>query len=344
MSVQTNPPSSRPSWTESDAAKNSQRSGLLRQFKILLAFGAALALAYSIPSFVGYYSIELMSIFVLNCLIVVSYRLTTTTGDWGLHHVTMIGIGAYTAAILAIRLDASILLTLPFAGIAAAVVAYVFAIPLTRTRNFAFFIASFAISEFIRLSWLAFDAPFGGPRGLSGIPDASLFGVSLSDPKTYFYFMSTVIILCIYVLYRLNASLMGRAWMAFQRDEALCESVGIDVIKGRRMALAVGGFFAGIAGGLLAHRLGAIDAKNFQLTVMIYVVIWTIVGGSRTFWGPLLGLCVMTYVFEATRPLEEWRPMVFGSVLILSMILIPNGLESLLTKAFKHLGTRRARL
>ncbi|GIK96976.1 MAG: branched-chain amino acid ABC transporter permease [Alphaproteobacteria bacterium] len=307
-----------------------------------LAAGA-LAILFAAPSFVGYYQIELLSIFVLNCLVVVSYRLTTTTGDWGLHHIIMMGVGGYAAALCSIHFGLPIILTIPIAGVAAGLIAYLIAIPLTRTRGFAFFIASFALGEFIRLSWLAFDTPFGGPRGLTGIPTGSIFGISLADPKVYFYFMLVVVALCIYVMIRINGSLTGQSWIATQKDEPLCQSVGIDVTKARRYALALGGMFVGIAGGLFAHRLGAIDAKNFQLTIMIYLVIWIVVGGARTIWGSILGLVVMTIVYEGTRPFEEWRPLIFGTVLIFSLILLPNGLESLVTKLADSTRQRRVR-
>ncbi len=335
-----------PSQTTSDEAAAVGGPASRGPTRAIISYGiliAIIAALYLVPGMVGYYQVELLSIFVLNCLVVASYRLTTTTGDWGLHHIILMGVGGYAAALGAIHFDLPILVTLPIAGVIGGLVAYIVAIPLTRTRGFAFFIASFAIGEFIRLSWLAFTEPFGGPHGLSGIPSPSIFGIGLSDPRNFLYFMTTIVLLCLAALYRIDKSLTGSAWFAVQKDEPLCESVGIDATSARRWALTLGGFFVGIAGGLFAHRLGAIDAKNFQLTIMIYLVIWAVVGGTRTIWGSILGLAVMTLIYEGTRPLEDWRPLIFGGVLIATLLLLPNGLESQVERLLPNLRRRRGR-
>ncbi len=100
----------------------------------------------------------------------------------------------------------------------------------------------------------------------------------------------------------------------------------------RTMAFVVGAFFAGVAGALEAQYNGAIDPKLFGILNMVYLIIWVVVGGVRTFWGPLLGVAVMTVVFEATRPLEELRPALAGAILVLVLVLLPGGLESIGTK------------
>ena len=78
--------------------------------------------------------------------------------------------------------------------------------------------------------------------------------------------------------------------------------------------------------------MGAIDPRNFDLNTMIYLIIWVVVGGTATFWGPIIGLVVVTVAFEWSRPLLEWRPLMFGAVLIFFLIFLPGGLESLPAK------------
>ena len=119
---------------------------------------------------------------------------------------------------------------------------------------------------------------------------------------------------------------------AIYMDEDLARSIGVKVDRYRAMGFITGSFFAGIAGALLAYRLGAIDPKNFDVNTMVYLVIWVVVGGTKTYLGPYLGVVVMTSVFEASRPLLEWRPLLFGSILIFFLIFMPGGLESLLLK------------
>lgn len=298
---------------------------------ILLIGLAGLLLAA--PWLVGEYHLEILILFLINLLLASSYRLVTTTGDWSLSHVVMMGVGAYATALAAKFLGWPFWLGVPLAAVTAAIVGAVLIYPLLRTRGFGFFIASFAIGEFVRLVWVKFHNPFGGPRGMINIPAPELGTIDFFFATPYFYLTLAIVSLCLWALYRIDrAALVGDVMKAIYMDEDLARSVGVKVARYRAMGFITGSFFAGIAGALLAHRLGAIDPKNFDINTMVYLVIWVVVGGTRTYWGPFLGVSVMTVVFEASRPLLEWRPLLFGAILILFLIFLPGGLESLLPR------------
>jgi branched-chain amino acid transport system permease protein len=137
---------------------------------------------------------------------------------------------------------------------------------------------------------------------------------------------------CLAILYRIDISRTGTALKAIYADEDLSKCIGINVARYRAMAFSISAFFAGIAGVLLAHRLGAIDPKNFDVNTMVYLVIWVVVGGVGTFWGPIIGVAVMMFIGEAARPLAEWRPLLFGGILIVFLTVLPGGLDSLILK------------
>ncbi|MFQ5624158.1 MAG: branched-chain amino acid ABC transporter permease [Paracoccaceae bacterium] len=310
-------------------------------WKTTLFLIALLAAATASPFAVSYYSVEILILFMINLILVCSYRILTTTGDWSLSHVVMMGVGAYTTALLSKWWDLSILLTVPLSACVAALIGWLMVTPLIRTRGFGFFIASFALGEFVRLIWVKFRYPFGGPRGMIGIPSGELGSVDFFEPIPYFFFVLVVALICLLAMYRLDQSRIGKTFKAIYTDEALAESVGIDVSRYRTLAFVTGTFFAGIAGALLAHRLGAVDPKNFDVTTMVYLIIWIVVGGSSTFWGPIIGLTVMTFVFEWSRPLLEWRPLLFGGILIFFLVFMPGGLEDLLSKARARLAAMK---
>ena len=98
------------------------------------------------------------------------------------------------------------------------------------------------------------------------------------------------------------------------------------------LACAIGSFFAGIAGGLMVHRLGAVDPKLFNITTMLYLLILVVVGGTNTFWGPIIGVSVMYTLFELSRPLIQLRPAFFGLSMVLVLLFMSGGLESLISK------------
>ena len=158
-----------------------------------------------------------------------------------------------------------------------------------------------------------------------------------------YYFMTLVVTLvCVFIMYRIDRSRIGKAFKAIYEDGILAESIGINVGRYRSLAFVLGSFFAGIAGALLAHRLSAIDPHIFGLDEMVYLLVWVVVGGTATFAGPVIGVAVMTFLFEWTRPMLEWRPLFFGAILIGFLIFMPGGLESLIAKFTRLFGSRKA--
>ena len=296
---------------------------------LLVTVLIALAL---IPFGISYYQNELFIIFFLNVILVSSYRLVTTTGDWGLCHIVLMGAGAYSTALMAKHAGLPFIVVLPLSGLATAGVGLLFVLPLLRTRGFAFFIASFAFGEFLRLIWVKVRNPFGGNHGIGSIPAPQIGDFQLDDPIVYYYTCLIVVLVSLFVLYRIDKSRIGNAWKSIHMNAELTECIGINVFRFRTSAFVIGAFFAGIAGSLMAYQLGSVDPRSFLLTEMVYLIIWVVVGGTTTFWGPIIGLAVMTIAFEWTRPLLEWRPMLFGGVLILFLILLPGGLDSLYPK------------
>jgi len=184
------------------------------------------------------------------------------------------------------------------------------------------------------LSWLKFRNPFGGSTGIISIPYPPVIaGIDFSDGIPYYFFSLGVMLAVLYFLYRIEKSHIGDSFKAISMDPDLAASTGINIPRHRLLACAIGGFFAGIAGGLLVHRLGAVDPKLFNIVTMLYLLIWVVVGGTKTFWGPIIGVSVMNTLFELSRPLIEVRPMFFGLSMVFVLIFMPGGIEGLITKA-----------
>ena len=105
------------------------------------------------------------------------------------------------------------------------------------------------------------------------------------------------------------------------------------------MAFVIASGFAGIAGALLAHYIGTINPNSFDVEVMVFVLTWAIVGGTGTFYGPILGCVVLTILNEIVLRelgLEQTRPLIYGLILILSILFMPNGLESIVQKVTRR--------
>jgi len=294
-----------------------------------------------IPFFMGRYPVEVAILFFTYIILAQSYRLINTTGDWSLCHYVLFGVGAYASGLFAKYLGIPVWVSIPLGGVMASVVAAGIWQPLLRTKGFGFFIASYALGEFVRLIWIKFHTPFGGARGIIDIPYPPVVAaIDFSRPIPYYFMAMGVMFGMLFLMYRIDRSRIGDIWKGIHTDPLLSETVGINVPRYRLLAAVTGAFFAGIAGGLLVHRIGAVDPRVFDIISMVYLVIWVVVGGTNTFWGPILGVAVMQSVFEVSRPLLEIRPAIFGTILILFLIFLPGGLESLGTR-FKDFFKKR---
>jgi len=267
-----------------------------------------------------------------------SYRLIVTIHDWQLYHVVLYGVGAYTSGMLAKNFGIPVFVAIPIGGAMACLVGVMITSILLRTKGWGFYIATYGLAEFIRLSWLKFRNPFGGSTGIIDIPYPPVVaGIDFSARIPYYFFSLGVMLVVMYILYRIEKSRIGDAFKAVSMDPLLAESTGISIPRQRLLSCAIGSFFAGIAGGLLVHRLGAVDPRIFNIVTMLYLLIWVVVGGTNTFWGPIIGVSVMYTLFELSRPLIQIRPMFFGLSMILVLLFIPGGIESLVSKVVARL-------
>jgi branched-chain amino acid transport system permease protein len=310
-------------------------------FKRLSVAACALAGLLTLPHFLGFHHQDLLIFLTINVLAVCSYRLVTLTGEWSLIHAVMMGVGAYTAALAFNHLELAIWFTLPLAGIAAALVAALLCFPLLRMTQFYFLIGSFAAGEAIRLTWVEFVGVFGGTSGLRGVEAPVVWGIDFLDPIPYFYFTLSVVSFCLFILYRIEHSRVGLTLHAIHWKVSLAESVGVDAWRYRALAFIIGSFFVGIAGALKVHYLGSVTPNQFTISFMVFILIWVIVGGYNRFYGPIIGVVVLTMFDESIRSFEVFRPAIYGGMLILSILFLPLGLESVpgKIKAWFGIGT-----
>ncbi|MGD2173152.1 MAG: branched-chain amino acid ABC transporter permease [Gammaproteobacteria bacterium] len=282
-----------------------------------------------LPHLLEFYLQDLLIFLTINVLVVCSYRLVTLTGEWSLIHAVMMGVGGYTATLLFKEYELGMWFTLPLAGIVSALVAGLLCFPLFRMTQFYFLIGSFAAGEAIRLCWIQFVDPFGGTGGLSGVEPPLIGDIDFLDPIPYYYLALAVVGLCLFLLYRIENSRIGLTLHSVHWKAPLAESVGVNTWRYRALAFVIGSFFVGIAGGLKVHYLGTITPNQFSIGFMVFILIWVIVGGYNRFYGPILGVVVLTAFDESIRSFEEIRPAIYGAVLILSILFLPAGLESI---------------
>lgn len=295
-----------------------------------------------LPHLLEFHHQDLLIFLTINVLVVTSYRLVTLTGEWSLIHAVMMGVGGYTATLLFLNFELGMWFTLPLAGVVSALIAAVLCFPLFRMTQFYFLIGSFAAGEAIRLCWIEFVGPFGGTGGLSGVEPPLIGELDFLEPVPYYYLTLVVVGLCLLVLYRIENSRIGLTLHSVHWKAPLAESVGVNTWRYRALAFIIGSFFVGIAGGLKVHYLGTITPNQFSIGFMVFILIWVIVGGYNRFYGPILGVVVLTLFDESIRSFEEIRPAIYGAVLILSILFLPLGLESIPVRIRRWMGNGSA--
>jgi branched-chain amino acid transport system permease protein len=302
--------------------------------------GALYLVVIALPHALSFSQKEVAVFLLIDVLLVMSYRLLTLTGEWSLGHVVMMGVGGYASALYAKSLGLPVPPSMLLGAITAAAVAYLLSFPLFRMKRFYFLIGSFAAGEVIRLCWKRFRDPFGGPKGIKLIPsfpdiEIGDLSVNFFDPVNYYYLCLAVVSVSLLILYRIEQSRIGLTFHAVHWQDRLAESVGVNTWRYRTLAFVVASFFAGLSGSLLAHYLGTVNPNQFDVEQMVFVLIWVIVGGTKTFYGPIVGLVLLTVINQIIlRELgfDEMRPLFYGAILIAVMLFLPNGLESLVLK------------
>jgi len=304
---------------------------------------ALLAAAALLPFVTSDYYTAFGTEIAITVLMLSSYRIIVLTGEWSFAHVVLQGVGAYTAAILVKDFDWPFPVTLAAGAAMAALVAALLSYPLLRMKGFYFLMGSFAAAEAIRLLWRKIPF-FGGTRGLSNIPAPYLeiggFSIDFGYPAHFYHLSLFVVACCLLVMWRMEQARVGGIWRAIQQQDVLAQSVGIESRTYRRLAFVVAAAFAGIAGVLLAYAFGSVTPNRFNLNFALYLMIWSIVGGTRTFYGVVLGGVLLMIFDESLRFAEELRSGIYGLILIGVMLFWPQGLERLLMPLTRLLGGR----
>lgn len=315
----------------------------------VLIWAVALAVLIALPHALSFSQQEILVFLVINVLLVASYRLLTLTGEWSLAHVVIMGVGAYASALLSKSFGVWVPFAILLGGVTSALVAVLLSFPLFRMKGFYFLIGSFAAGEIIRLLWKRFREPFGGAKGIKGIEPMPDFSIGIHDfdffePISYYYLSGAVVGLCLWILWRIERSPVGLTFHAVHWQDKLAEASGVNLRAYRTLAFAIASGFAGLSGALLAHYVGTINPNSFDVEVMVFVLTWAIVGGTSTFYGPILGCVVLTVLNEIVlRALgfDQLRPLIYGAILILSILFLPNGLESLVQKLTRRAPAKR---
>lgn len=275
-----------------------------------------------------------------------------------LGYVAFYAVGAYSYALLSDHFGLSFWVLLPMAGILAAFWGIILGFPVLRLRGDYLAIVTLAFGEIIRLVLMNWSEVTGGTAGISGVAKASIFGIYSFDvgaPNNFarafdlpmssayykiflFYVILALCLLTAYVTIRLRRMPIGRAWEALREDEIACRSLGIDTVKTKLTAFAIGAMFGGFAGSFFAARQGFVSPESFVFLESAVILAIVVLGGMGSLTGIAVAAVLMIGGTELLREMEFlkhifgpdftpelYRMLLFGLAMVVVMLFKPRG-------------------
>jgi branched-chain amino acid transport system permease protein len=265
-----------------------------------------------------------------------------------LGYVAFFGVGAYVGASYSGAPSSNAHTHLPFllvvllGAVVAACFGVIIGAPTLRLRGDYLAIVTLGFGEIFRISVNNLDGQAGpkitnGPNGIPGIPNLklggfdygashTLFGIRLSYFANYFWAELLLLAVVVLVFVRLNQSRIGRAWIAIREDETAAAAMGVNTVRLKLLAFAIGAFLAGAAGTLNAHVTTQVSPDSYTFNESILLLAAVVLGGMGTIGGALLGSAVLVVLPEKLRFFAEKRILIFGVALVLMMRFRPEGM------------------
>jgi branched-chain amino acid transport system permease protein len=259
------------------------------------------------------YVAGLIAILGINIIFAYGIYVTAACGQLNLGGAGFQAIGAYGCALFSVVYGFPIWVSILIATLLGGFVGFLVAFPILRTRGVYMVLATFAFAEVV--AGVIINTEFLG----------GAVGLALTD-----YVETNVILvialLVIFFVFYLMATRFGLAMRAVHDDEPVADLMGVNSRGIKIVAFTIGGSLAGLSGALYALYFGFVEVQYFNAMLSIFVLLYVLIGGTQTAWGPLLGASFFTLVPEALRIGEDWRFLIFGVLIVAMMIYRPQGI------------------
>lgn len=258
--------------------------------------------------------------------------ITGMTGQMNLGNAAVFGLGAYTAALATTKLGLSPWVAMILVILMGWLIGLVLGYPSLRVKGVYLTLTTIAFNEIVRLclqnmKWT------GGVGGIRSIPRFNLFGLEIKSPSQNCYFILAILILFIIISHRFIHSKYGRAFIAVRDNVDAVETCGIKLSRIKVQAFTLSTIFGAVAGGLYASFMGYISPTTFTTNLAMSFAVMLIIGGRCSIPGCIIGAFAIVFAPELLRFLGIYYQAVYSVIIMLLLILNPDGLVSLGSKA-----------
>ncbi len=247
-------------------------------------------------------------------------------GQVSLGHAGFVGLGAYAASILAIKLNINPWLSILIASLLTSIFALIIGYPTLKLKGHYLAMATLAIGEIIYIFANNLVDLTGGHQGLTGMPMLSIGNFVFDSEKKFFFFIWIVVFLFAFLSFRIVNSHFGRALKAIHEKELAALSFGVNVHLYKVIIFSLSAFYAAIAGGLYAFYIGFISPSSFDLLKSINYIVMVFVGGIDSIFGSLIVTIVLASLPNILTFLQDYWPVVNGLLLVVAAMFMPKGL------------------
>ncbi len=294
------------------------------------------------------YYVAVLSIIGIHILLGLSVYLVAITGQLSFGQQGFYAIGAYLAgmgtALWGIHLLPALLLGMTVAGVMGFLVGF----PALRVKGLYLGVATFGFGEIVRLVFLnikytrMIGGKLVGPNGAEGFRHVSyIYDRGLTQAQ-YLAVIYAAVIVVAGLVYLLERSKLGARFRAVEEDELAAAMAGINVTAVKVFAFTASGFVAGLGGALFVHYATYIDHEMVAIRLAVTSVTYPMIGGLGSFWGPILGAAFLIFLTEGLRFLHEFRLIIYGALIILTMVFRPRGIiDEGLLRRIRSLWSRR---
>ena len=302
---------------------------------VVLVIGYAILGSLIGTGILNAYYAQILIIVGINIILATALNLVIGfTGQLVLGFAGFMSVGAYTAAVMTMKLHLPLPAALVLGGVMASIFGLIVGVPTLRLKGDYLAITTLGFGEIIRVIIVNIDA-LGGPRGLPGIPKL-----------TNFLWVYVVAAISVLIIYNIIHSTHGRAMISVREDEIAAESMGISTTKAKIQAFAIAAFFAGVAGGLYGHYFMFIDPKSFDWLKSFEVVTFVVAGGMGSLSGSIFSATILTILPEMLRllNLSKYRMLMYAILLLILMLFRPQGLmgeKELSLRVFRNFGPKK---
>lgn len=298
---------------------------------LYLVIAILLVLPFVLPN--SFY-LDLAVRMAINAVIVLGLNLLIGfAGQISLGHAGFLGIGAYASAVLPTHFGWHPLLAMGAGAVATAILAALVARPIFKLKGNYLAMATLGLGIIISIA-LRNEAQWtGGPDGMP-VPAMGLFGFELTNDKQWYWVVAILLSVSVWASLNLIDSPFGRALRALHGSEVASQVVGVDVVRYKVAIFVLSAVFASLMGSVTAHYVGFVSPNFADFFHSIELVTMVVIGGMASVYGSLVGAVLLTALPQALATFEGWETVVFGAILMGSMIFLPKGLVPTLAAKF----------